>query len=383
MLNKRLLFTVSAITLTAALFWLGPASAFQSSEEAPPGWVKKNGLDLDVRSAGRQAADELAASGNVITANEVNPVPGGSVDNQVQLRGINVQVNDASLDNIQVFPNFRPFVKYTESETSIAAFGRNIVAAYNTSANQPLVQTSPTQLVFTQRFLSGFSVSADGGETWSSGFFPPLTGSIFTFGDPVVDVDRNGNFYFSGLGATATGLPTIQLNKSTDGGRTWSPAVLVQQDNGGDKDWLAVGPDPVVKSRDNVYVTWTSFQSTGAQLRLGRSIDGGATWTTKTIYAPTTNPNPTYPTNSLQFSNTYVDPNTGVLYIPFLHFSRANQDFIQILISDDAGDTFRFATFNIPGAPDPTLRTEGCTWHGPTPRLCCLEIKTPVRTSCS
>jgi hypothetical protein len=118
---------------------------------------------------------------------------------------------------------------------------------------------------------------------------------------------------------------------------------------------LAVGPDPVVKSRDNVYVTWSSFQSTGIQLRFGRSIDGGATWTTKTIYAPTTHPNPTFPTNALQFSNTYVDPITGVVYVPFLHFSRSNQDFIRILISDDAGDTFRFATFNIPGAPDPTL----------------------------
>jgi hypothetical protein len=182
-----------------------------------------------------------------------------------------------------------------------------------------------------------------------------LPGSVFTFGDPVVDVDRKGNFYFSGLGATATGQPTIQVNKSTDGGRTWGSAVMVQQDNGGDKEWLAVGPDPVAKGRDNVYVTWTSFQSTGVQLRFGRSIDGGATWATKTIYAPPTNPNPSFPQNALQFSNTYVDPITGVVYVPFLRYSNSNQDFIQILISDDAGDTFRFGTFNIPGAPDPTL----------------------------
>jgi hypothetical protein len=50
-----------------------------------------------------------------------------------------------------------------------------------------------------------------------------------------------------------------------------------------------------------------------------------------------------------------VDPITGSLYVPFLHFSNADQDFIQMLISDDAGDTFHFATFNIPGAPDATV----------------------------
>jgi hypothetical protein len=38
-----------------------------------------------------------------------------------------------------------------------------------------------------------------------------------------------------------------------------------------------------------------------------------------------------------------------------LHFSNADQDFIQMMISDDAGQTFRFATFNVAGAPDPTV----------------------------
>jgi hypothetical protein len=50
-----------------------------------------------------------------------------------------------------------------------------------------------------------------------------------------------------------------------------------------------------------------------------------------------------------------VDRITGRLYVPFLQFSNADPDFIRILISDDAGDTFSFATFNIPGAPDPTV----------------------------
>jgi hypothetical protein len=242
-------------------------------------------------------------------------------------------------------------MRSTQSETTVGAHGRNIVAAYNTSAGMQFRFVAPATVVLDRLLLSGYSHSGDGGKTWTSGFLPPLPDSRFTFGDPVLDMDRHGNFYFSGLGADALGRFTIQVNKSSDGGRTWGPAVLVQQDNGGDKEWLAVGPDPVVKSRDNVYVTWTSFQPTGAELRFARSTDGGATFTARTVFAPATQPNPAMPQNSLQFTAPYVDRITGRLYIPFVHFSFSDVDFIRVLVSDDAGETFRFLDFNAPGAP--------------------------------
>ena len=352
----RILFVISSAALIAVLASTSSpvtTSLAQAADQPPRGHVNKNGIDLDVRSLGRQIADEVAATGNAVLPDEVSPVPGGPVVPQVKLRRGNVQTNDGSLDNIQIFPGTRPFVKFTQSETSVAAHDRNIVAVYNTSANQPIVQSGPN-LAFTRRLLSGFSVSNDGGTTWTSGFIPPVSGSSFTFGDGVLDVDRHGNFYFAGLGADASEKDTIQVNKSTDGGRTWSPAVIVQQDDGGDKEWIAVGRDPVLGSRDNVYVTWTSFQPDHSELRFGRSTDGGSTWTTKTIFNPAATPTPGL-SNFLQFSNPYVDPVTARLYVPFLQFGNADQDFIRILMSDDAGDTFSFATFNIPGAPDPTL----------------------------
>src|SRR5262249_52944564 len=150
-----------------------------------------------------------------------------------------------------------------------------------------------------------------------------------TFGDPSVGVDRHGVFYFANLAETAI-HGAIAVNKSTDGGNTWSPGVVVQEDDNSDKEWLAVGPDPVNKNRDNVYVTWTSFQPKACELRLGSSTDGGATWTAKTIFVPTASPNPSHPQNCLQFSNIVVDSITGTLYVPFLRFSNADQDFIQM-----------------------------------------------------
>ena len=226
MLKKKMIMVVA---LVAALAVLGLALTFVglgisislADAQAPKGIVEKKGVPFDIRSLGRQIGDEVAEFGNLAPSDESSPVPSLPVVPQIQFRGDNVQVNDASLDNIQIIPGFRSVVEFTQSETSVATFGRNIVAVYNTSANQPVIQNpSGPGLIFTHRFLSGFSTSNDGGETWTSGFMPPVPGSIYTFGDPVVGVDRNGIFYFAGLGADAQGNSTIQVNKSTDAGRT-------------------------------------------------------------------------------------------------------------------------------------------------------------------
>jgi hypothetical protein len=321
------------------------------------GFVSKLGTDLDIRSGGRIIADDLANGGTLLLPDTGTGGPGGSTVAQIQTRGGNLQVNDASKDYVQIFTGFRPFVRATQSEVSTAAFGRNLVVTFNDSTG---IHVSPNPggrgLIVDRVLLSSFSVSNDGGQTWKTGSMPPAAGATETFGDPSVGVDRHGVFYFAQLGTTAGDAHgAIVVNRSTDGA-TWSDGVVVQADDGSDKEWLAVGPDPAVKNRDNVYVTWTSFQNDGScQLRFGRSTDGGATFTAKTIFAPAPDPDPTHPQNCLTFSNPVVDPITGTLYVPFLHFSNSDQDFIQMMISNDAGDTFQFATFNVPGAPDATV----------------------------
>ena len=319
------------------------------------GFVNKLGVEIDVRSGGRILQDELAA-GQVILPDLDTPVAGGPAVPQIQLRGGNLQVNNPGNDFVQIFTGFRPFVRATQSEVSSAAFGQNIVVTFNDSTGIH-VKPNPSGpgLVVDQVLLSSFATSNDGGRTWTSGRMPPIAGASETFGDPSVGVDRHGTFYFAQLATDAAGHGAVGVNTSTDGGNTWSAGALVQEDDASDKEWLAVGPDPVNKNRDNIYVTWTSFQTAACELRFGRSIDGGATFTSKTIYTPTTDPNPANPTNCLTFTNPVVDPITGTLYVPFLHFSNADQDFLQMLISTDAGNTFHFATFNIPGAPNPTV----------------------------
>jgi hypothetical protein len=324
-----------------------------SAQGLPTYYVNKLGVEMDVRSGGRILADEIAAN-PFILPDLATPVFGLPAVPQIKLRGGNEQANDPNEDFVQIFDGFRPFVRATQSEVSTAAFGRNIVVTYNDSTGIHVSPDGSGGLVVDQVLLSAFATSNDGGHTWNRGFFPPSVGGAETFGDPSVAVDRHGVFYFANLAADAV-HGTIQVNKSTDGGKTWSAGAVVQEDDASDKEWIAVGSDPSHKNRDNVYVTWTSFQSEACELRFGRSTDGGATFTAKTIYVPTANADPTLPTSCLSFTNPVVDQITGILYLPFLHFSNADQDFIQMLISDDAGESFHFATFNVPGAPDPTL----------------------------
>lgn len=324
--------------------------------------VSKNGEDLELRSAGKMLADEVLSGQVVFTPDEPTTQNTSLDTGEPSLVGPNVQVNDPALDNIQIFPGFRPFLHFTESESTVAAFGQNVVVSYNSSAGL-VVGPNPNGpgLIFTQVLLSGYSFSSDGGHTFTSGFVPPAPNvGLQTFGDGVVVVDRGGNFYYASLGAGVGSDGNIHgavvVNKSTDGGRTFGPGVVAGIDDGSDKNWIAVGPDPQDPSRDNVYVTWTTFSSTGSAVSFAVSKDGGQTFqATIGLFAPGTSHDPKKPQNFIQFTNPVVDPANGRLYIPFAHFSNSNVDFLQMLVSDDAGSTFRFANFHIPGAPGPTL----------------------------
>ena len=319
-------------------------------------------IKASLLSNGGQLAHQLAKavqSGRALVSGPGIPVTGTSSRGNSQGGngvGSNVQVNDPALDHIVTFPPdevvTRPFEFSTQSETSVVNHGRHIVVGYNSSANQVVEFFPGFGLAFTQRLLTAFSTSHDGGRTWTSGFVPPVSPDApFTFGDPALASDRQGNIFYASIGTDAVGKIGININKSADNGDTWSPGIVAVTDDGVDKDWLAIGPDPTNFSRDNLYVTWTHFTDVGSELWLARSIDGGNTWTLAQLFAPVDNG--TTSSSFIQFSNPVVDPVNGRLYIPFLHFSDIDADNVRVLVSDDGGNTFRFLAFNQPGAPDP------------------------------
>lgn len=335
---RRLVFALFGLALAAAL----PLNAMADDGSMSAAIQEAKFMTSD----GPNALPDLVDSGNLPVQN-IGSLQHGN--------GHGVQVNDPALDNIQFFPNAlpqpqRPFELSIQSETSAVSFGRTVVVGFNNSADQPLVLTPQNTLAFQHRFLSGVGVSHDGGRSFTETSLPPIPGSPFTFGDPALTVDRHGNFYYASLGADAAGRSLVFVSHSTNGGDTFQPGVTVALDPGSDKEWIAAGPDPTAPGRDNVYVTWTSFGTNNSVLKLGRSTDGGQTWSVSTIFTPVDDGAAL--SAFLQFSNPVVDRFTGKLYIPFLHGGNADADFFRVLESDDGGLTFHLLNFNVPGAPD-------------------------------
>jgi len=129
--------------------------------------------------------------------------------------------------------------------------------------------------------------STDGGFSWRQG---QMTSTYGVWGDPCIIYDATGNLYYAHLSNPHSGgywIDRIVVQKSTDGGISWSPGVGIgynpprrQQD----KEWLASDQTNSIY-RNNLYAAWTEFDSYGSMLPsdssrilFSRSTDGGTTW---------------------------------------------------------------------------------------------------------
>ncbi|HEV8131617.1 MAG TPA: sialidase family protein, partial [Acidobacteriota bacterium] len=170
------------------------------------------------------------------------------------------KINDPALD----------LLSRHQSETSSATFGSNIVVGYNDASISV--------------YGSSISYSNDGGRTWKQ-TSPPLFPFGQGFGDPVIAVGPDGEFYHSFLAATGAGNSAVAVTRSVDGGAAWARAVnAASQATSGasfhDKDWMTVDKSRS-QFRGSVYVTWVRFTVERLQksgIGLVRSADGGKTW---------------------------------------------------------------------------------------------------------
>src|SRR4051812_22835183 len=122
---------------------------------------------------------------------------------------------------------------------------------------------------------NGFATTFDGGATWIHGELPGLTNygrgtsldqnGFFDRGsDAVVAFGPNNTVYANSLifdSMSENGLRSaIAINVSYNGGRTWSPPVIFQDDDIGglnDKNWIAVdNSDAAGHHKGRVYAVW-------------------------------------------------------------------------------------------------------------------------------
>jgi hypothetical protein len=222
----------------------------------------------------------------------------------------NVRVNNPAQDTHQVDQT-------TQSETTIAVHGSNVAVGFNDSQQNLLPLTAGGG-------ITGYAYSTNGGASFTDGGNLPNTPEFVNFGDPWMGSNRHGTMFYSTLAADLfNGNLDVAVARSTNGGKTWSTPVPVFRPTtpySGDKDALAVGPDPVLLSRDNLYVAYDDFSFdpvTGQPvtgLPVARSLDGGRSW--RLHYADQFTP----PKNTCDFqqyigAQPIVNPVNGTLYV--------------------------------------------------------------------
>jgi hypothetical protein len=252
----------------------------------------------------------------------------------------------------------------TQSETSVAVHGKNVVVGYNDDGKSAFFLSPALD-------LSGYSWSDDGGATFHDSVLPNALPAL-NLGDPVIAADRSGRFYYASL-ATAPTVSPVVVGTSNDGGKTFSPPIQVSSDKPfdfTDKPWMTVGPDPSDPSKDAIYVSWTDYFfecgggncTFGTRIQLAVSRNHGQTFSRpitvveqperidKTAFA------------FVQGSSLAVDPNTGAVYLAWERFSNPFGDrqfdfpdrTIWVARSDDGGRSFDAPTRA--GAPVPIGR---------------------------
>ncbi len=214
----------------------------------------------------------------------------------------NVQVNCMAEDDASP--------QNTQSETTVVSVGQKVVVGYNDS----LVCCLPAIN------LSGYSVSTDGGKTFTDMGDLPWSGNVQPIGDPSLAADDQGNIFYATLafqGPFAQSLIALyEMPAGSDTFRLLSVPVNVGNARFffADKELLAIGRD--ASGRSHFYITWTHYSHSFVEgpVTLSDSTDG-VHWRTTQISAA----NACAPTTP----GSHPIPAGGTLYISWEQFDPA------------------------------------------------------------
>lgn len=165
----------------------------------------------------------------------------------------------------------------------ILAQHESVLLIEGSGACEPSIKMDPnnTNRMVVGAVLNHVLASRDGGRTWIKN---KLTSPLGVWGDPVIEVDTTGVFYYFHLSNPEDGdwIDRIVCQRSDDGGRTWNEGTFTGL-NGTkeqDKHWSVVDP-----KTNTIHLAWTEFDDYGnesdtcmSRIQYSRSTDQGESW---------------------------------------------------------------------------------------------------------
>jgi len=162
----------------------------------------------------------------------------------------------------------------------------NVIISTANNPNEPAIFIHPynTDTIIAASNIANYYLSYDGGYNWTE---HTLSSSYGVWGDPCLLTDTAGDFYFLHLSNTGGGsgwIDRIVCQKTTDAGQTWNNGSFMGLNGTKDQDkqWAIVD-----KNNNNIYATWTEFDSYGSsstscksRILFSKSTDAGVTWST-------------------------------------------------------------------------------------------------------
>jgi hypothetical protein len=197
-----------------------------------------------------------------------------------------------------VGPNVRPYPTTNTHQSEV------IIVRHPTNQNFMWASANMTTVSGTLFISEGVYVTTNGGLSWFGS--DTLAGAPINNhgGDPGPYIDHNGVMVMSHLGYSTAGM---FANYSTDFGMTWSPTATLLTGSQ-DKNLANVDDDPSSPYYGRGYVVWTDFRSTVKPIYVSWTSNGGQTWSTA---APINNP--PSPLTTSQGCDVVVGPG-GVVY---------------------------------------------------------------------
>lgn len=172
---------------------------------------------------------------------------------------------------------------------TLSAFSQyqNVMISDVFSPTEPSIVMDINQqdLLFVGSSLNSYFISLDTGYTWSQA---QLISDLGVYGDPVVIIDSESRFYYLHLSnpyefyPDGDTLDRIVCQRSENNGFSWNNGTYFGLDSTKDNTRESAVVD---LDTDNIYATWTQFDSYGStnpadssHILFVKSIDAGLTW---------------------------------------------------------------------------------------------------------